>query len=356
MTEAEVTTETILEHLGLSEHARSKASFVLDRQNMGRTTSLTTSMLTATDVETGSAQVDLDCDPESLSSMAAESSSPSDLRRSSISTHSDLSSLSTEHTWDSIVTESLFESIEAAIRPFAFQPKSPLQYGPSLTDIDTSIQNGFDLHLGSMVKDSAVKHFPDIDGEFGFDPPVWLSNPGAIELVPSRSGAKVDSDNEHRDFQNFAASPSSVWTTNEPRLSAAIVDCIASQQMKFPGDVDNVMQSITIPSARSKSFPPRRPGRPRKDLSSLTNDAEKRRMSLAKNRLAATKSREKKRAEVDALKVASAASEAENRLLKQQVTKLREEILDKRENLFTHLLGGECWELQGCMAARTSTT
>lgn len=66
-------------------------------------------------------------------------------------------------------------------------------------------------------------------------------------------------------------------------------------------------------------------------------------MLLEKNRLAAAKCREKKKAEVDALKDASAASKAENSMLKQQATKLREEILDLRGELLTHVIRNECY-------------
>lgn len=67
-------------------------------------------------------------------------------------------------------------------------------------------------------------------------------------------------------------------------------------------------------------------------------------ISLEKNRQAAAKRREKKKAVVDKLKDALVAAKSENSLLKQQVTKLREEILNLCGELITQVFSSECCE------------
>ena len=71
-------------------------------------------------------------------------------------------------------------------------------------------------------------------------------------------------------------------------------------------------------------------------------ESEKRRISLEKNRRAAAKCREKKRSEIHQLKEVSRATAAENSLLKQQTTQMREETLNLRSQLLTHMSRRGC--------------
>lgn len=71
-------------------------------------------------------------------------------------------------------------------------------------------------------------------------------------------------------------------------------------------------------------------------------ESEKRRISLEKNRRAATKCREKKRGEIDQLKEISRDTAAENSLLKQRTTQMRQEILNLRSKLLNHMSRPGC--------------
>lgn len=87
-------------------------------------------------------------------------------------------------------------------------------------------------------------------------------------------------------------------------------------------------------------------GRKRYDYSTAsgqpTSEGEKRRISLEQNRRAASRSREKKRHEILQLQEASHDSAAENRLLKKQTTKMREETAKLRSELLSHMSHGGC--------------
>lgn len=151
-------------------------------------------------------------------------------------------------------------------------------------------------------------------------------------------------------------------------LSVMTTDLLLHSQTGSPKVVDSSPRSEYSPSS---SPPKRRKGRPRLEESDELSDFgsvstrrarkqghkrnnyttpagshipedEKRRMSLEQNRCAASKCREKKRREIEQLKETSHDTAAENRFLKQQTTRLREETESLRLELLVHMSNHEC--------------
>jgi hypothetical protein len=299
------------------------------------------------DAELNMAHIDLADAPESFSSGTHSSSPCSDQYQNSIAISSEPTSYSMESAWDSVVTLSSPDTTKVIEPSLTYQQKSPFLYGPGFANIDSVIHNDFDLYLDLMAEHLPAVPLPATDDDFGFDPPGWLSEPGTRDGVSS-SGVCADivSDVEHRGFQSICTRPPPLATVMESTRSVNDSGCKFSP-IKNPQEVEQSAQAI--PSAQRTCIRPRRPGRPRKTAHGLRDifpsDVDKRRRSLQKNRIAATKCRKKKKAEVEALKDASAASMTENSLLKHQAKKLREEVQDLRDELFAHMFrGNKCCE------------
>ncbi|KPI45931.1 uncharacterized protein AB675_380 [Cyphellophora attinorum] len=338
----DVTTETILQRLGLSEQTSPEGGFVSTQQDMECTTGLETSLARAPEPSTSDFEVDangmhVDLTRPSMSLSSGTSSSPcTDQYRSSSAMTPTRMSFSTESSWDSVATTSSANNIEASMSSLTCLQKSPLLYSPGSVKIDSAIHNDFDLFFGPVAGRIPAGSLTAIEDEFGFDPPTWRSAPGA--------GSRVTSTSVCADMGSYT--PQTLWT---PRC----------RRTENPQDVAQNAQPTAQPSPRTLPNPRRRPGRPRNasrlDRDKPASEADKREILLEKNRLAASKCREKKKAEVDALKDASAASKEENSLLKKQATELREEILHLREELFAHVVCVEYCEQEKWRVALGAT-
>ena len=349
-TNTKVTTESILERLGLSEHMSFEEGSVLTHRNMECKTGPKASVSTGPELSTSgfgevsdTANIGLAFAPESLSS-ATHSSPRSDQYQSSSAARSEPTSCGTEVSWESVATGPSPDKIQAAMPPLTCQQKSPLLSSYGFGDIDSVTHNDFDLYLGLMAEGVPAGQLPATEDKFGFDPLMWLPEPGRMDWAPSSSAfANIQSDIDNS--QRLCTSPLPLTTTTESAKSVTYGGGSYSP-IANPQDSEQLAQATAIPSTQKPPAAQRRPGLPHKTSPVLQDNsvsvAEQRRVSLEKNRLAANKCREKKKAEVDALKDASVVAKVENSLLKQQATKLREEILALREDLLTHVLHSEC--------------
>jgi hypothetical protein len=295
--------------------------------------------------------ISLDGNQEGLSSVA-QSSPSSDQYQSSFSSISKPASFSTHESWNSIAAAPSLKALNSAISPLDLEQASSLPCDSASTDVDTAIYNDFDMYLGLMVDGIPMVPLQATADEFGFDPPIWISEPSAMDWVSS-GYTNAETNVKHIDCQTAI--------TSSPPQPAAIESSRSTPNTNCTPSSTGTQQAINRPSnpiampSQQTTPPARRPGRPRKpprhSQDDSVSDAERRRQSLEKNRLAATKCREKKKAEVHALRDASAALKAENSQLKEQATKLREEILSLREELFTQVFRTECCETEKWRAA-----
>jgi hypothetical protein len=358
-----VTTETILQRLGLSEQGRFEEGFMSDHKDTERTTSLETAKspdpepsTSAFEMGDNRSHVDL-IRPSANLSKRTYSPSHTDHYRSNHAVESESLSFSTESSWDPAATGSSANITEASMPSLTCLQKSPLVYSPGPVNIDSSVRDNFDLFFAPVVESIPAEPLTAIEDEFGFDPPTWLSAPGAPNrILPTSVCANVESYIAPRDLQSFCASPPPLTTTATE--SASSLDT-ARSPVSEPQDVVQLELPTARSTARNLPSARRRPGRPRNalraDQGNPASEADKRDILLEKNRVAASKCREKKKAEISALKDASAASREENSLLRRQTTELREEVLHLREELFAHVVCVEYCEQEKWRAALGAT-
>jgi hypothetical protein len=350
-TGADVPTNTILQSLGLAQQvspedgARIKCVDPTDAQS--EDDSMSEPSPTERDTATNFEPLSRMSSSEKLTSTTLSVSSSEQCEGGGPTT-SEPSSFGIQSSWEFVPTNSGLNEYNTGnpllLFDHHFQQKSKSIYPPNPIDANLVMNNDFDLYLGLMAEGIPGNEARD---EFGFDPPMWLTETNTMDWVPSGVCGSDAKTNKCNNFQALSAIPPMLTTAVESKTPASIT--AYSLSPTTPKDGIHPSPPASSPSAQPRPLPSpqRRPGRPRHDPPgsdrSLGGDAEqKRRSSLEKNRLAAAKCREKRKAEVDALKDASVASKAENNLLRQQTTKLREELLDLRQELLTHVFRNGC--------------